>query len=74
MKRVAGVVATEESGTENPADAVWERAPRLRASSVTDLQPKQTPRAGSNGMEHVFGHWPGEESDEEVQAALEALE
>ena len=37
------------------------------------LRPANPPTDGTNGMHRVFGHWPGDETDEQVAAALEKL-
>ena len=37
------------------------------------LRRANPPTDGTNGMHRVFGHWPGDETDEQVAAALEKL-
>ncbi len=37
------------------------------------LRPANPPTDGTNGMHRVFGHWPGDETDEQVADALEKL-
>jgi hypothetical protein len=56
------------------ADAVWEQLPRPRPRSLAELKPRTPPPPGSNGMERVFGHWPGDETTEELLAALKAID
>ncbi len=59
----------EAAGTDS---AIWSQMPRP-AFGRTEAQPllkKQGPRSGVN---KIFGQWPGQESDEEIQQALEAL-
>ena len=47
----------------------------VHQASLTELRPRMALAPGSNGMEHVFGNWPsGDETDEEILAALEAIE
>lgn len=41
--------------------------------TLDDLKPRLSPPAGSNGMEFLVGQWPGDETDEEIAAALERL-
>ena len=41
---------------------------------LAELAPRTAPPPGSNGMEFVFGHWPGNETEEEVEAILKAIE
>ena len=50
-----------------------ERVAEARARSA-DLKPRIPPPPGTNGMQLVFGHWPGDETDEEIEAALKAIE
>lgn len=45
-------------------DAVWARAP----SAAADPQPHPTPA----GLDALFGRWPGDETDEQLAAALRA--
>lgn len=56
-----------------PADAGWERVPRPRPRSLEDLKPRTAAPPGTNRMERVFGHWPGDETEEELLAALEKM-
>lgn len=51
-------------------------APRSRpaAMTVVDLKPLLSSPPGTNGMEYVIGHWPGEETEEALQAALKTIE
>ncbi|MCK4324196.1 MAG: hypothetical protein KAW89_06665, partial [Armatimonadetes bacterium] len=51
---------------------VWSRIPRpsMRALDVGKLRRRQGPRSGVSA---VIGHWPGDESDEEIHAALREL-
>lgn len=55
-------------------DTAWEQIPQPTPRSLAELKPRIAPQSGSNGMEHVFGRWPGTETDEEVRAILEAIE
>jgi hypothetical protein len=56
-----------------PADAGWERVPRPRPRALEDLKPRTPVPPGTNRMERVFGHWPGDETEEELLAALEKM-
>ena len=56
-----------------PADAIWEQLPKPRPHSLADLQPRIPPPPGSNGMAQIIGQWPGDETDEQIQAALDEL-
>jgi hypothetical protein len=55
-------------------DAIWERMPKPKPQTLADLEPGIPPPPGSNGMEFVFGKWPGDETTEELLAALKALD
>ncbi len=44
-----------------------------RARAIAVLQPRTAPPPGTNGMQLVYGQWPGDETDEQVQAALDKL-
>jgi len=41
--------------------------------SVADLKPRVPTPTGTTWLEAVRGHWPGDETDEEVERALEAM-
>jgi hypothetical protein len=53
-------------------DAVWSRLPTplFRDLDVTTLRQLQGPRSGVNA---IIGRWPGDETDDEVAAALREL-
>ncbi|HYI11626.1 MAG TPA: hypothetical protein VEK57_21390 [Thermoanaerobaculia bacterium] len=55
-----------------PEAAVWARvpAPLFRGMDAATMRQPQGLRSGVNA---IIGRWPGEESDEQVAAALEAL-
>jgi hypothetical protein len=50
--------------------ALKERKP---PRALADLKPRIPSPPGSNGLEQVIGQWPGEETDEEIQTALDAI-
>ncbi len=82
--REGEVGAAEDDEAEDPgalARAVAKMTSRTpeeraeaRARAIAELKPRIPPPPGSNGMEFVRGKWPGEETDEEIRAALEAVE
>jgi len=37
------------------------------------LRERQSSQKSANGLESAYGKWPGEETDEEIDAALEEL-
>ncbi len=46
---------------------------RRTPQSLTELRPKLLPPPGKTAMQMIVGQWPGEETDEELQAALKAM-
>jgi hypothetical protein len=46
---------------------------RRPPQTLADLKPRIPPPAGSSGLDQVIGRWPGDETDDEIQAALEAI-
>ncbi len=46
---------------------------RKPPQSLDELKPRIPPPPGSNGFAETFGQWPGDETDEEIQAALDAI-
>jgi hypothetical protein len=46
---------------------------RKRPQSLADLKPRIPSPAGSNALDQAIGRWPGQESDEEVESALDAI-
>jgi hypothetical protein len=55
-------------------DVVWEQVPRPRPRLGEALAPRDEPPPGSNGSHFVPGQWPGDETDEELLAALKAMD
>lgn len=41
--------------------------------SLADLKPRKLPPPGKTAMEMVMGKWPGDETEEELLAALKAM-
>jgi len=46
---------------------------RKRPRALGDLKPRIPSPAGSNGLDQVIGQWPGKETDEEIQSALDSI-
>jgi len=40
---------------------------------LTQIEPENPPTDGTNGLHCIVGQWPGDETDEEIEAALERL-
>jgi hypothetical protein len=41
--------------------------------SLAELKPRRLPPPGKTAMEMVIGQWPGDETEEELLAALKAM-
>ena len=41
--------------------------------SLDEIKPRRLPPPGKTAMEMIVGQWPGDETDEEIQKALEDL-
>ena len=54
-------------------DAIWSSAPKAPPRSIDDLAPRRPVAAGGSPYAQIFGAWPGEESDEEVEKMLANL-
>jgi hypothetical protein len=44
-----------------------------QAQAIAALKPLLLPELGTTAMEHVYGQWPGEETDEQIEQALKDL-
>ena len=40
---------------------------------LSELKPRNPLPEGSNGLAQIWGQWPGDETDEDIEKALEAL-
>jgi hypothetical protein len=58
------------AGEREPA--IWSRMPEPGAGRL-DTSRLRRPQGPRSGMAAIMGHWPGDESDEEIEAALEKL-
>jgi hypothetical protein len=61
--------AIERAGSD---DAVWGRVP-VPLFGVMDAASLREPQGPRSGVNAVIGHWPGDESDEEIATALREL-
>jgi hypothetical protein len=73
--RPSGKVLRIETDHVSPAEgdtSIWAKAPRplLRSLDVRALRQSQGPKSG---VAALFGQWPGDETDEEFEAALRDL-
>ena len=41
--------------------------------SLEEIKPRRLPPPGKTAMQMIVGQWPGDETDEELQAALKAM-
>ena len=59
-------IEVDHATLAKPADAIWARLPHVDVS--------KTPLVSSGpDLESVFGHWPGDESEEDIYRALREL-
>ena len=63
------VIDVEHLGPARDGDAVFESAPKATARPVASLLPQDE----ASGVSAFFGTWPGDETDEELLDALEAI-
>jgi len=52
--------------------SIWSRMPEPGTAKL-DTSRLRRPQSTRSGMAAIMGHWPGDESDEEIEAALERL-
>lgn len=53
--------------------ALAELKHRERPQSLDELKPRRPSPPGMNGLAYIAGKWPGDETDEEIDRALEEL-
>jgi len=54
-------------------DAVWEHVPHSSPHTLDELCPRNPLPPGESGFGRIFGKWPGDETDEEITAALKKM-
>lgn len=69
---IASIVASNIRLAE-ASDAIWETMPTAQPRTIDDLQPRRTVAAGGSPFAKIFGAWPGDETDEEIEEVLAAL-
>jgi hypothetical protein len=67
-------IAASHIQAAKEGDKIWENIPRPSPRSIDEISPRNFVYAGSSGAARIFGQWPGDESDEDVIAALEAID
>jgi hypothetical protein len=55
------------------SDRVFAQLPQSSPRLLSELKPRESPSLGTNGMENVFGKWPGDETEEELLAMLKEM-
>jgi hypothetical protein len=63
------VIDAEHIGVATEGDALWERPPAPRPAKAAPIA-QLLPQDHASGVAAFFGTWPGDESDEELLAAL----
>ncbi len=66
------VIDAEHIGPATAGDVLWEQQPAPRSVRIDPIA-MAVPQDESSGVAAFFGTWPGEESDEELLAALSEL-
>lgn len=69
---IASIIATKIRLAEE-GDAIWERVPKAAPRVLDDLKPELLVAAGGSPFARIFGAWPGDESDEEIEEMLANL-
>lgn len=54
-------------------NALFRLRDKPQPQSLADLKPRRPVPAGSTAFKEIVGKWPGDESDEEILAALQEL-
>lgn len=71
--RPSGAVSVLAASSIRPAsaaDAIWERTPHATPRNIEELLPHHATTHGTNAFGRLYGRWPGQETDEEIEAAL----
>lgn len=58
-------IEVDSASPATPGDVIWARLPRAEPLSTKPRQP-----ASTTGLDALFGSWPGDETDEQLTAAL----
>ena len=56
-----------------PGDEIWSTIPKAAPRDVEELSPRRAVAAGGSAYAQIFGKWPGDESDEEIEEMLANL-
>ncbi len=65
-------IDADEIAAAEGESSTWSRVPPPRRRKL-DLAPYHRPQGPKSGMNAIIGRWPGDETDEEIQAALDRL-
>ena len=65
-------IDADEIAAAEGEPSFWSRVPPPRHRKF-DLAPYRKPQGPESGMSAIMGRWPGDETDEEIRAALERL-
>lgn len=66
------LIDAEDVGTAQDDSSIWSRAPQPAGTGI-DMRALCKPQGPRSGLAALVGRWPGEETEEEVRAALEML-
>jgi hypothetical protein len=56
------------------SDAIWATVPRAEPRTLDDLKPRVAVANGASAFAKIFGNWPGDESDVEIERVLAAIQ
>ena len=75
--RPSGALARVDAERVEPASdrelALWQAAPVSFATEGQELRNLRQPQGKRSGINAIIGQWPGDETEEELRAALESL-
>lgn len=61
-------IEVESAFPATPGDVIWAHLPKIEPASV---RPRVS--ASPSGLDTFFGRWPGDETDEQLAAAMKGL-
>jgi hypothetical protein len=73
--RVSGRLLRVDAQTITPAEdesSIWSRMPQASTRTL-DLRELRKPQGPRSGMAAIIGQWPGDETDEEIEAFLRQI-
>lgn len=72
--RRIGLLEIEHLAPARHADAIWSASPPIPLDAVSPPVVTLLSQDETSGVSAIFGTWPGDESDADLQAALASLD